>query len=266
MRPFVANTDPEWFDELSLRSAAGQIDEAAFWSPRALKPLRKDLAPGEPIFLRLRYPHQAIAGVGFFAHFRKLRVDLAWEVFGWKVGAGSRIHFLERISRLRGGSPLDLLRDPPEIGFTVMRGLSLWPDARWMPWGTAEGWKIRTQRGALETEVPRVARLLDRLEGEVSDVAPELVEPFAPLDVDDRRIAAADSVVREGQGAFRLRLLDAYGGCAITGEATEPVLEAAHIQPYLGPRSNHPANGLFLTREWHTLFDCGYATVTSTIA
>jgi putative restriction endonuclease len=69
--------------------------------------------------------------------------------------------------------------------------------------------------------------------------------------------------VREGQGAFRARLLDAYGrSSAITGEHTEPVLDAAHIQRYLGPRSNHVQNGLLLTKEFHTLFDLGYVTVT----
>jgi hypothetical protein len=33
------------------------------------------------------------------------------------------------------------------------------------------------------------------------------------------------------------------------------VLEAAHIRPYRGPRDNHPANGLLLRSDLHTLFD-----------
>ena len=70
-------------------------------------------------------------------------------------------------------------------------------------------------------------------------------------------------VAREGQGAFHTRVLDAYGRrCAITGEHTEPVLDATHIQPYRGARSNHVQNGLLLTKEFHTLFDLGYVTVT----
>jgi putative restriction endonuclease len=43
---------------------------------------------------------------------------------------------------------------------------------------------------------------------------------------------------RLGQGAFRLLVTDAYQrGCAVTGERTLPVLDAAHIRPYaeLGP-------------------------------
>lgn len=40
------------------------------------------------------------------------------------------------------------------------------------------------------------------------------------------------------------------------------MLDAAHIQPYLGPESNHVQNGLLLSKEFHTLFDHGYLTVT----
>lgn len=42
----------------------------------------------------------------------------------------------------------------------------------------------------------------------------------------------------------------------------QPVLDAAHVQPYLGPASNHLQNGLLLTKELHALFDLGYMTVT----
>jgi len=48
----------------------------------------------------------------------------------------------------------------------------------------------------------------------------------------------------------------------VTGEHARPVLDAAHIQPYLGPRSNHPQNGLLLRTDLHRLFDDGYVTVT----
>ncbi len=91
------------------------------------------------------------------------------------------------------------------------------------------------------------------------DLAPQ----FESLDSDERQFALARTHLREGQGAFRTRLLDAYDRrCAITGERTEPVLDAAHIQPYLGPRSSHIQNGLLLTKEFHALFDKGLVTVT----
>ncbi len=79
---------------------------------------------------------------------------------------------------------------------------------------------------------------------------------------DEREVILAKTRLRVGQGTFRSRLLEAYGRrCAITGEKTEPVLDAAHVQPYLGPRSNHLQNGLLLSQEFHTLFDLGFLTV-----
>ena len=35
------------------------------------------------------------------------------------------------------------------------------------------------------------------------------------------------------------------------------VLEASHITPYLGEKSNHPSNGLLLRADIHTLWDQG---------
>lgn len=63
-------------------------------------------------------------------------------------------------------------------------------------------------------------------------------------------------VIREGQAVFREKLLAAYDGrCAITGYSVKDVLEAAHIVPYLGVKTNHPSNGLILRSDLHKLFD-----------
>lgn len=86
---------------------------------------------------------------------------------------------------------------------------------------------------------------------------------YTPVGVDDRKRAQVAQSVREGQGAFRVRVLDAYERrCAVTGERSWPVLDAAHIQPSLGPASNHVQNGLVLRADIHRLFDAGYVTVT----
>jgi putative restriction endonuclease len=55
---------------------------------------------------------------------------------------------------------------------------------------------------------------------------------------------------------------DAYERrCAITGERTLPVLEAAHIKPYGSGGPHELENGLLLRSDLHTLFDQGYVTV-----
>jgi HNH endonuclease len=104
---------------------------------------------------------------------------------------------------------------------------------------------------------------LDRL-----DVTAEAAEAAGDFDVsnpaDARRRVAAAIVRRQGQPAFRKRLLDIYGGaCAFSGCRVPHVLDAAHILPYRGPATNHPQNGLLLRTDLHTLFDLGLLVVDS---
>jgi putative restriction endonuclease len=67
---------------------------------------------------------------------------------------------------------------------------------------------------------------------------------------------------RLGQGAFRVVVTDAYHRrCAITGEKTLPVLEAAHIKPYAVQGPHDISNGILLKSDFHTLFDGGYITI-----
>lgn len=85
------------------------------------------------------------------------------------------------------------------------------------------------------------------------------VDPFDPLELADERKQALRSVtVRSGQGAFRHRVLAAYRNrCAITGCDVQETLEAAHIRPYSGPRSNDVSNGICLRADLHRLWDTG---------
>ena len=82
-------------------------------------------------------------------------------------------------------------------------------------------------------------------------------EKFNPRNVKDgRKRVFAEVYRRQGQQGFRRKLMKAYGArCAITGRRTEWVLEAAHITPYMGTKTNTLANGLLLRADIHTLFD-----------
>jgi putative restriction endonuclease len=69
---------------------------------------------------------------------------------------------------------------------------------------------------------------------------------------------------RLGQGAFRLTITDVYRRCcAVTGEQTLPILEAAHIRPYNDGGAHEKTNGLLLRRDIHRLFDLGYVTIST---
>ena len=86
---------------------------------------------------------------------------------------------------------------------------------------------------------------------------------FDPKDIEDgRRRVLREVYRRQGQQTFRRKLMKAYGTrCAISGEATEWVLEAAHITPYLGTKTNAVTNGLLLRADIHTLFDLALISV-----
>jgi hypothetical protein len=82
---------------------------------------------------------------------------------------------------------------------------------------------------------------------------------FDPSSIEDARERVMSSIVRRrGQQAFREALIQRYEGrCLITGCDVVEILEAAHILPYQGTRTNHPENGLLLRADIHTLFDLG---------
>jgi len=260
MELFIALTDKEWFDFLANRSRGGIVDEVNFWSPRATRPMKR-MSSGELVFFRLKKPYSAIAGYGFYAAFHVLALDSAWELFGWKNGDPDKMRFLTRIGRYRRVDLLDPRKPREPIGCTMLRSAVFWSEERWLPWDGQMGWAPNIVQGRTETDPARMELLLNEV---ALDAPAELeIDEFLPMEADERTVVMASHVEREGQGVFRARLLEAYDGrCAITGEHTQPVLDAAHIQPYLGPRSNHVQNGLLLTKEFHALFDSGYVTIT----
>lgn len=213
-------------------------------------------------FFRLKKPDYAIAGYGFFAHFDVIDLHMAWGTFGWKNGDPDKHRFLVRIGAYRKE---DLLNGAPSgpLGCTILRDATFWPEERWIPWGESQGWGASIVRGKTEQDSERASALLAAVQDDQARVPGDLEERFRLLQMSQRQMVLRDVATREGQGTFRLRLMRAYDGqCAITGEHTRPVLDAAHIQPYLSPESNHVQNGLLVTKEFHALFDCGYVGIT----
>ena len=87
--------------------------------------------------------------------------------------------------------------------------------------------------------------------------AGEFGEAFDPKNLPDGRKRIMASIIRRlGQQAFRRKLISAYAAqCAMTQCKTIWVLEAAHIIPYRGLRTNSVSNGLLLRADVRTLFD-----------
>jgi hypothetical protein len=93
--------------------------------------------------------------------------------------------------------------------------------------------------------------------GQILGIEADSKMPFDPIGQEDARERVLREIVkRRGQPAFRRSLIAAYDGrCAITGCEVIPLLEAAHITPYLGPATNTVTNGLLLRADVHTLWD-----------
>lgn len=97
----------------------------------------------------------------------------------------------------------------------------------------------------------------------LNGMAPEIQALFDPnFVVDERRKTASERVIREGATQFRRLVLAAWSGkCAITGTDVDVVLDAAHVYPYLGEKTNDVRNGIALRSDLHRLFDRGLLTI-----
>lgn len=255
----VAVTDQRWFEFLSSIAVGGRLDEVNFWRPMGLG--FRALAPGEPFFFRLKHPINAIVGYGYFAHFTPLPINQAWITFEQRNGDASFSGFLNRIAEYRRETPAETALGTKPVGCIVLREARFLQPSEWVSWGPSEEWSpsIVAYRG-YDLSVGAGQKLRDLLR---NGQPQELIQPFHLVLRDARSMEETAAAIREGQGAFRARVLDAYGRrCSITGERSLPVLEAAHIQPYLSPLSNHVQNGLSLRADIHRLFDDGYVTVT----
>lgn len=260
MQTVVAPTDSRWFDYLRSVAEGGRLDEVNFWRPLAQVGFNA-LKPGEPFFFRLKHPINAVAGYGFFAQFALLPIDIAWQAFGTRNGDISIDRFVARIAEYRRETPAEAALGKRPLACILLREAHFLREDEWLSWDRGEDWSpnLMTYKSYDISTGPglKLAALLH------NGKPVELVSEFQLMSEDARLREQALLAVREGQGSFRVRVLSAYQWrCAVTGERSLPTLDAAHIQPYLGPASNHLQNGVTLRADIHRLFDSGYVTIT----
>jgi len=270
---FVMATDRRWFDLLGALAGPDEpIDNVNFWRPSAQE--RFHAVPrGGIVFFRLKSPVDRVVGFGTFITDMHERIPVAWDYFREKNGYPDHRAFEGAIvgyRRKAGWSDAQALSTP--LTCLVLVDAVFLPQERWLPWGAGEEWQrnIVVGKGYALDRAPGYALAGLRAEwlagyrghAAAEEAAEYDTDTFVPIDVDERERVQVPAAARHGQGAFKASLLTAYGACAVTGEHARPVLDAAHIQPYLGPRSNHPQNGLLLRTDLHRLFDDGYVTVT----
>lgn len=256
MRFWVGVTDNTWFNYLAAR----RLDEVNFWQPSATPPF-KGAPIGMPFLFKLKRPNNHIAGGGYFVTYSTLPVSLAWEIFGEKNGAASFDDLRAMLGPLSSGQGL-----AGEIGCTVLANPFFFSHEQWI--ADPSGWASNIVRGKMyDTGATDGTSIWAAVEHRLS------VTPYPTLDVEPPLIAATNEVEkygnpvlvkpRLGQSSFRVLVTDAYKRrCAMTGENTLVVLEAAHIVPYSKDGSHEIQNGMLLRADFHRLFDVGLVSVT----
>lgn len=252
MKFWLGVTDNNWFDFLSRND----LDEVSFWQPSGTAPFKR-LETGAPFLFKLKRPYNHVAGGGTFVKFSKLPLSLVWDVFGTKNGAQSREAFEAMIRPLISDRNV---RDP-EIGCTILTAPFFWSREDWIP--NPVGWAGNIVRGRYyNTNESDGASLWSDVETKMYRASTDS-EPHQVREAQQRYGNATLTRPRLGQGAFRVVVTDAYQRqCAITGENTLPVLEAAHIKPFSENGENEIGNGLLLRSDFHKLLDVGLVTVT----
>jgi putative restriction endonuclease len=258
MRFFVGVTDYDWFRFLAARP---DIDEVNFWQPSG-EAAFKALQPGDLFLFKLHAPRHFIAGGGVFAHWSPLPVSLAWETFREKNGAASLEEMRFRLAKYRH-APADPRADYL-VGCILLEQPFFLPEADWIP--SPADWSRNIVRGkGYDASAGEGRRLWDRVMSalQARSLGPLPSESVQPPSAARRYGKPVLTVPRLGQGTFRVWVSDLYSRrCALTGERTFPVLDAAHIKPYDKDGPHDPRNGLLLRTDLHRLLDAGYATVT----
>ena len=258
MRLYVGVTDFDWYSQLSARP---DIDEVNFWSPGGAA--FKVLQPGELFLFKLKAAHgHAIVGGGIFAHDTLLPLSMAWLVFGDKNGVSSLDEMRTRIRNLQ--SEASRIARDPVIGCRLLQQPFFFPPDQWFrapqafPVNAVSG----KSYGLDQQEAVALIRAVEErlpwrtpLARQASFEQPGFAEK-------GRRGASQMIMPRLGQGSFRIAVLDGFGRrCAVTGEKTLPILDAAHIKPWAVGGENRPGNGVLLRTDIHRLFDLGYVTI-----
>ncbi|MBZ9752690.1 HNH endonuclease [Deinococcus sp. HMF7604] len=257
MRLFVGVTDDQWFHLLAERPSWAEVN---FWRPSGLG--FQALSEGELFLFKLHAPHHFIVGGGFFARALRLPLSLAWESFGEANGVRTLPEMRRRIAKYRRQPEEDL--GNPDLTCLMLAEPFFLKREEWIHVPASFKPNVVVGKG-YDTATEEGRWLFDAVAERLQAKPLQEVEerPATLAAVSTPRFGAPKIVrPRLGQGAFRALVTEAYERrCALTGEKTLPVLEAAHVQPYAEGGPHDVSNGLLLRSDLHRLYDQGYITV-----
>lgn len=157
--------------------------------------------------------------------------------------------------------------DAPVVPVRWLRARTLSPTLENVDRIAPRAWQLAVAGTILSSPTPRLAPEPALMNREIASTAPELPGlPFDSADDEDAREKVVSEICRRrGQPQFRQQLLYHYDRrCAISGCSVVEILEGCHIKRYMGPKTNHPCNGILLRADLHTLFDLGLISIDTT--
>jgi putative restriction endonuclease len=252
MTVYVGITDGDWFDFLRERN----LTEVNFWKPSGAS--FKALNEGDLFLFKLKAARGGcVAGGGFFVDAPITSIDWAWRAFGKENGVASLMELNDKIWHYRHED--GRYDTNASVTSIILTDVFYFDESDWFD--IADSWHHsivtgKTFRGE------EAARLVDKVQTILSGTSGIITPEQGQLPITPGGTVLTTSKHRIGQGAFRTLVAGAYGRrCAITGERTVPVLQAAHIKSFAAEGPNCVDNGVFLRSDFHALFDAGYVTI-----
>ncbi|MBR3235516.1 MAG: HNH endonuclease [Atopobiaceae bacterium] len=254
MNVYVGLTDWSWYDFLRDHD----MREVNFWQPSGRS--FRSLQEGELFLFKLKASQGGrIAGGGFFVTATTTSIDWAWRAFGTENGVNNLAQLSDAIWRYKssGGRP------DANVNITsiILTDVFYFDDADWFDISSIWSRYIQTGKTFRGDDAAHLVEQVQlRLSGTAAIIAPANLEGSVPAA--RQGFVVGMSKHRIGQGGFRTLVADAYHRrCAITGERTVPVLQAAHIKSFAADGPNAVNNGILLRSDLHALFDSGYVTI-----
>jgi putative restriction endonuclease len=250
----IAPTDLDWFTQLRSITPPGLVN---FWTPTPWNVRR--LAPGDLLYFLLKSPIRKIGGYGAFSHYENLSVEQAWQKYGLGNGVQSLEELLLRTrAYVSQRTDRNSVQANTEIGCILLSHIVFLDDADFF---TPESEGLSFPRQVVKIKYFDTPGVIASTESVDVQVKTDLA-PYQLTTTPQKLKRQGLNVVRPGQSRFRNMVLEAYSRrCAISGETTEEILEAAHIQSYAGTQSDHVQNGIALRTDLHRLFDAGLLTI-----
>lgn len=249
----IAPTDLEWFERLRTGPIPALVN---FWTPTPWKVRR--LTAHDRFYFLLKHPIRKVGGYGLFDRYIELSAADAWKEFGIGNGVDSRDSLTAKLRAFAARRSVTATVPNPQIGCILLREPVFLNDREFVsPNDVGHPFPSEVVKLKYFTDTDRLGAALG--------TTPPASTPFALVTGSATRKLVSRKE-RKGQAEFRKMILGNYTRrCCITGSEITELLEAAHIQPYVDERSDHPQNGICMRVDLHRLFDSGLITIDTSL-